>query len=135
MAKFVRNHFLPPAIWALLILTVSSIPRLSPPPIGLTFTDKLAHFSEYLILGFFSLTAFLKSGNSGRKSFTATFLICAAMGVLDELHQFLIPGRSVELLDAAANVSGSLAGAVLALIFKNRFSRRSAGPDRPSGAK
>lgn len=135
MAKFASKDFLAPGIWAFLILVVSSIPRLAPPPLGLTFTDKIAHFSEYLVLGVLSLYAFFKSGYGGRNSFKAAFLICAAFGILDEFHQYLIPGRTVEILDMVANVSGSLAGVGLTLIFKSRLTRPPISHGQPPDAK
>jgi VanZ family protein len=135
MAKFASKHFLAPGIWAFVILMVSSIPRLAPPPLGLTFTDKIAHFSEYLVLGVLSLHAFFKSGYGGRNSFRAAFVICAAYGMLDELHQYLIPGRTVEILDMIANISGSLAGAGLTLIFKSRVMKPPISHGQPPDAK
>jgi VanZ family protein len=49
----------------------------------------------------------------------ATVLLCSAFGVLDELHQRLIPGRSCDVGDMIADAIGSALGvaASMALIY------------------
>ena len=49
----------------------------------------------------------------------AAVLFCSAFGVLDELHQCLIPGRSCDVWDMIADAVGSVPGtaASMALIY------------------
>lgn len=89
-----------------LIIVLSSIPGEEIPEVGFEFADKLAHFLEYFVLGNLLLFAFKR-----RK----VLLWGVAFGVIDELHQLLIPGRESSLADLAMNVIGL---ALSPLIFK-----------------
>lgn len=81
--------------------------------------DKLAHFVEYLPIGF--LVAGLLRVTM--KSRTLLFLgsiavaIVFGFGCLDELHQYFVPTRQASGLDILADVLGGVAGASLAFAF------------------
>jgi len=102
---------------------------------GITFIDKLAHVLEYLVLGFLTFTALVRSGNKNSISLGVTFIAAGVFGILDELHQFLIPGRTVELLDIVSNVSGVVIGATIPLLFRRWILRTSTPSLQPPDSK
>ncbi|MCG3133749.1 MAG: hypothetical protein HMLKMBBP_00979 [Planctomycetes bacterium] len=92
--------------------------------------DKAVHFLLYAAGG---AAARLALGGMRRPSaWSAAAVLCAAWGVLDEVHQSFTPGRSPEAADAFADALGALVGAVLA----EAAARRIAGlPDTPGPAR
>lgn len=85
-------------------------------------TRKIAHFTEYAILGFLAARAFRTSPRpaiSGR-----WFLICATLVVvyalMDEYHQSFVPSRTASVLDSFIDMAGGLT----ALIIIRRRKRR-----------
>jgi len=121
MGKVSKEHYLPVVIWAALIIIVSSIPDLSTPRFGSGVLDKAAHFIEYFILGL--LTARAVGGFTPKlwSIFWISSIFAALFGILDETHQLLVPGRSMDGLDIAADVLGSiLASAIFVRYIRNR---------------
>jgi VanZ family protein len=119
MNKILNKYNIPVIVWAVLIMIVSSIPYLGPPPIQFTYVDKVEHFSEYAILR--ALFAFGLSKSRKGPVFLTVLLICAAYGIFDELHQLFIPGRDCDPFDAAADILGSAAGAGLYVLLRGKF--------------
>ena len=66
---------------------------------------KAAHFTEYLLLGLS-----LEWSMDFRKR---TFLFGTGYAVLDEIHQFFVPGRSCEIRDMCIDAAGVLIGMFL----------------------
>lgn len=90
--------------YAAVIMIVSSIPS-EEFPVGMPFNlDKVAHAVEYGILAFFVCRA---ARAPGPPVLVLIALSCAGYGILDELHQSLIPGRFPSVWDAAADAAGS----------------------------
>jgi VanZ family protein len=75
--------------------------------------DKGVHFLEYGVLGFLGAHAAMRTWPSHAWLRTAALavLVTVSWGVLDELHQSFVPGRSAEALDIVADLIGALAGA------------------------
>ncbi|HVO74015.1 MAG TPA: VanZ family protein [Ignavibacteriaceae bacterium] len=126
MLKFLEKHkvflvFLPLIIYWIALFVGTSIPVQAIPSI-FEFGDKLEHMSAYAGLSILlNLTiAFQnKFGNIKTKHNLYTFLAAASYGIIDELHQIFIPGRSCELLDFVADLIGiSLGLIILNLIMK-----------------
>jgi VanZ family protein len=110
MRSFLKYH-LPVLLWAALIFTLSSIPRLTPPPLGIRVSDKVYHFIEFAIFGLLLARTFRHLFSSRRR---AAAILSAALtgilgGVLDEAHQMFVPGRDASLLDALADAAGVVA--------------------------
>jgi len=109
MGKFIK-YWLPACLWAILVFVLSSIPRLSTPPIGVKFADKFYHLVEYLIFGFLLARAFLSMSAQGREH--KAILAAAALGIFwgmtDEIHQAFVPGRDASFLDFFADAAGVL---------------------------
>ena len=96
--------------WILLIIgTTLSAPDV--PSFGVS--DKFKHFGAYFglaVLLSFSLHYQNKNLSLKKYFLTATLLIAAFYGCLDEFHQSFIPGRSAEFLDWVADSVGAAAG-------------------------
>ncbi len=77
------------------------------------YTDKIVHFFEYSGLALLLTHAVLRSwpDQPTLKSFFIAVLVTAAWGLLDELHQAFVPGRTADVFDLCADVLGALAGA------------------------
>ena len=74
-------------------------------------TRKIAHFTEYAILGFLAARAFRTSPHPAIKQ--RWFLICVALVVvyalLDEYHQSFVPSRTASIFDSFIDMAGGLA--------------------------
>ena len=82
---------------------------------------KLAHFTEYLILGILTYNL-IKSYN--KKTYIA-IIICILYAISDEIHQYFVPGRSCQILDMTIDSIGSLTGIyILKIINKYKIKRR-----------
>jgi VanZ family protein len=118
--KNFARYQLPAILWALVIFTLSSFPRLPTPVTGLFSADKLLHFGAYFIFGVLVAIALVKSTRQQRAS--TLLLLAACIGVLygasDELHQSFVPGRDASVADWLADSFG-----VIAAQFSVAFAR------------
>jgi len=105
-----RWPWLPPLIWAVLVIAASSIEDLQTTAGGLELRDKLAHFGEYFVFGWLVARSFDGQGWSGRKHLLWTVLFGLFLGTVDEIYQGFVPGREQSILDLTADVFGTLAG-------------------------
>lgn len=82
---------------------------------------KLAHFTEYLILGILVINMFTKNNIS--KSYLLSILLCVIYATSDEIHQIFIPGRACQIKDILIDSVGSITGIYLykLLIKKNNI--------------
>jgi VanZ like family len=72
--------------------------------------DKGVHFLEYGALSFFNMHALSVTWPArGWRAVAAATVITTGLGILDELHQSFVPGRSSDVLDLVADVVGALA--------------------------
>lgn len=78
---------------------------------------KLAHFTEYFILG---LLVYNMIYNYNKKTFIA-IIICILYAISDELHQMLVPGRSYQLLDITIDSLGSISAIYILKTLINKF--------------
>ncbi|HUF11490.1 MAG TPA: VanZ family protein [Longimicrobiales bacterium] len=114
--------FAPAFVWALLILWLGSLPSLTT-PLALPL-DKVGHFGMFAVLG--ALLALGLHGARIRASIAWPLLAGIGVGVIDELHQRTVPGRTAEWADLVADVSGCALALWLAhLALERRESRRS----------
>lgn len=104
-------------IWLIAITVASLISAESVNEIKMVYIpglDKLIHFVMYMIL-----TILLLKSIKGRKYQIIGFSIF--YGVLMEVLQFLISsGRSFEMYDIIANISGAIGGAIITTMFLNK---------------
>ena len=73
---------------------------------------KLAHLCLFAVLGFLAYAAF-SVDLPPRRAFPAALILGGVRGVLDEVHQAFVPGRSCELRDMGIDFAGVLLGAAL----------------------
>ena len=71
---------------------------------------KIAHFTEYGILGYLSVRAFRTSpGEYLRKYwFFLSFAVVVAYALIDEYHQSFVPSRTASIYDSFLDMSGGL---------------------------
>ncbi len=111
------SRWLPVAAWAALIFVLSSIPDLGT---GLGAWDlvlrKLAHASEYAVLGLLLLRALRHE--------QAALALGIAYAASDEFHQHFVTGRHGSPLDVAIDAVGVAVGV---LLVGRRWLGRAAG--------
>jgi len=76
---------------------------------------KLAHFSEYALLGLLAARAFRTSPNPSIRRYW--FWISAALiviyALLDEYHQSFVPTRTASFVDSLIDISGGLTALII----------------------
>ena len=97
------------AAWMAFTFTLTSIPN---PEFGLSFpgADKVAHFGFYGIMGFLFVLWRREIGTGAVAAVVWAAIFVAVLGAVDEVHQQWIPGRSMDILDWAADFAGGMAG-------------------------
>ena len=75
------------------------------------YVRKAAHFTEYAILAFFALRAFLDSRVESVKKlrYVLPIFLVAAIAVMDELNQSFLASRTGSVWDVLLDISGGLA--------------------------
>jgi len=80
------------------------------------FTRKIAHLTEYAILGFLAARAFRTSPRPGIRNHW--FLICTALIVVyalaDGYHQSFVPSRTASIYDSMIDMAGGLTALLIA---------------------
>lgn len=105
--------WLPAAAYTLLIWYLSSQALNIAIIKRIPFQDKGVHFLEYGALCFFLVHAVTKTWpGRGAAGYFVAMLMTVALGLLDELHQGFVPGRSSDVLDLAADAIGAAACAL-----------------------
>ncbi len=102
---------LPPVLWGVLIYFFSHINLVFPQveiPAGI---DKISHALVYFVLCWLVRRAFYFQHlffTLRRSSFFGGFLFSVAYGLLDEYHQYLLPGRPADFYNVVAATGGAL---------------------------
>jgi VanZ family protein len=107
-----RAAFLLAALsWAGLIFYLSSQPSIETPAL-FPGQDKLFHLIAFGILGFLAMGTRQASqqGYPTRQVWQVVFAVML-YGILDEVHQYFVPGRHADVYDVLADASGGLLGA------------------------
>jgi len=106
--------------WVALTLTLTSIPN---PDFGPSFpgADKIAHFGFYGVAGFLFVLWRREAGTGTASSVVCAAIFAAFLGAVDEFHQQWIPGRSMELLDWAADFAGGTSGGFCSAVAVSLF--------------
>ena len=78
---------------------------------------KIAHFTEYMILGCFSTAGYWYYQREKRKTEHSSVLpvmgFCTLLAALDEFHQAFVPGRTSSLWDVLLDSVGAFTGIFL----------------------
>jgi len=134
------SHYLPLIVWLAFISFASSdefnagntsriigplvlwlFPGTSPDTLAVVHltTRKIAHFTEYAILGFLAARAFRTSPQPAIRR--RWFLICASLivvyALMDEYHQSFVPSRTASIYDSMIDIA---AGLTALLIVRKR---------------
>lgn len=120
------RRWLPPLLWAGVILTGTSMPG-SVIPSQASGVDKALHFTIYLLFGIL-LTRELAENTTRWRAAGMAIIIAAVFAVADEWHQQFIPGRSTERADWYADFLGATIGALTVAAL-----RRPAAPPAVTG--
>lgn len=110
--------YLPLIFYWIILFTLTTLPAQSVPSVGVS--DKIEHLLAYLVLSILLyLTLLFQKKSVLLKNYAMLFtsLIVFAYGVLDEVHQLMIPGRSCELLDFFADILGGIIGIIIIKIL------------------
>ncbi|MBT8386900.1 MAG: VanZ family protein [Ignavibacteria bacterium] len=113
-------------VYWIILFVGTSLPVQSVPSLGIG-GDKVAHFFAYLILSVLLYLTFIfqeKFRFAQRNAVQLTLAIAIIYGVLDEIHQMLVPGRSAELLDWIADSIGSVCGVLIISFFLKKFKKQ-----------
>lgn len=109
--------FLPAIVWAAAVWIIGGLQDPPSVPNGLGL-DKLAHFAMYGVLGFLLARGWIASGWRG--AWLLPIAVALLLGVADERRQRSVPGRSADVLDWIADVSGASVGVFIALRMARR---------------
>lgn len=113
----------PSLIWSLGILVLSLIPGKELPEVHIFQVDKLVHFFFFSVLmtltsyGLYKLMAFKNFISPGTWIALAYSLI---LGILIEIFQQYVPGRSFSYADMLANSIGVGIGYLIFVLIKKR---------------
>ena len=110
--SLIFSYWLPPVAYCLLIFFQSSLPAAAPLP-DVPLMDKWVHLVGYALLGALFDRAFRRQWPRAprRRLFWAAVAATALYGASDEIHQYFVPFRHADPLDAAADALGGLLGA------------------------
>ena len=126
------------AVWALVILTATSVPASGAPTALPHWADKVVHFSLYCVLGALAARAFVAAPSvrtaqvAGTRNWNQRHAGWLAMALLaifagaDEVHQYWIRGRTPSAADWFADVAGVGVGIAIGMNM-----RRSNGTPDP----
>jgi VanZ family protein len=81
----------------------------------------IAHFGFYGVMGFLFVLWRRETGAGAAAAVICTSIFAALLGAVDEFHQQWIPGRSMELLDWAADFAGGTAGGFCSAVAVSMF--------------
>jgi VanZ family protein len=122
--------WLPALAWLALIFIGSSISLPSSTISVFRFQDKVVHLVEYGILGLL----LIRPVHRLRPGRPDLYWLCIAgaglYGILDEFHQYFVPGRSVEAGDALSDAAGAFIAVWLYLKSKGAGLFRKVGSPR-----
>jgi VanZ family protein len=106
--------------WVALTFLLTSIPN---PEMDITipFADKIAHFGFYGVMGFLCAIWRRECGSPAMRAALAGAVFVAFVGSVDEIHQYWIPGRSMDIIDWIADAAGGGIGALFSAFLPNLF--------------
>lgn len=111
--------YTPLILYWILLAIATSIPTQNFPKF-LTASDKVEHLLAYFGLALlFSLTLHFQQKNKflSKNFYFAAIIIISSYGLIDEFHQYFIPGRFFDMLDWLANFTGTLIGSSVTYFF------------------
>ncbi|MEI6455128.1 MAG: hypothetical protein WCO93_02470 [bacterium] len=134
MTAFLKNNY-PGILWGTLIVLLTTLPGSVFPELprfmDLFQPDKLVHVFIFLVFVFLLVRGFRMEGTPlviRRNAVTIGLTIAVTIGGITEIMQGLvIPMRFASPYDFIANVSGSILGTFLFIIWEKRKRKREIG--------
>ena len=119
--KNLLTRWLPLMIFCLAIYIQSSYPSPEEIP-TFTFADKILHFGAYGLLGVLFFRAYETLPLKANKTLLIFMSIGSATlyGISDEVHQYFVPLRQADMMDAVANTVGSICGVYFYHLWKSK---------------
>jgi VanZ family protein len=111
-----RRRRLALAATLLVYAAISALSALPPSRLPSGVPDILPHAVEYALLAFVLVQVF--AAPRSRAALASTLLLAALLGLLDEAHQLLTPGRVFSWLDIAYDVLGAGLGLAFFLLYQ-----------------
>jgi len=93
-----------------IVLVLSDVLNIHNVDLLSVIVRKIAHFTEYFILGILTSNAF--KDFRVKKIFIYCLIFCVFYACTDEIHQLFVPGRSGNFIDILIDSFGSLSGCV-----------------------
>jgi VanZ family protein len=98
-------------LWAIGIAVLSHLPEPPDPGPEFPFKDKLAHLVLFAGLGALVAASIAAPGRRRIAILVVAAAVASLYGVLDEVHQSYVQGRTFEFADMGADVLGGWLGA------------------------
>lgn len=117
-ARLNARRWLPPLLWAGVILFGTSLPQEAV-PVQTAGIDKVLHFSIYTVFSYL-LTRQISDITTRWRAAAAAVVFAMVFGAIDEWHQRFIPGRSTEFADWRADTIGAVVGALACVAIRHR---------------
>lgn len=104
-------YWFPILLYCLLIFIQSSYPSFKSMP-QLPYVDKVLHFTAYAVLGVLFLRALntLSIRDNIMLIMILAVILSSLYGISDEWHQYYVPYRDADVMDALADTFGSIFG-------------------------
>ncbi len=103
-------------LWVAFTFLLTSLPNPQV-EVPIPYADKVAHFCFYGVMGFLCALWQRESGHGAKASILIGLLFASMVGAVDEVHQYWIPGRSMDLFDWIADTAGGGAGALFSALL------------------
>jgi VanZ family protein len=110
------RRWLPPLIWAGVIVVATSLPGNYVPLVARPL-DKVVHFSLYAVFAALLAWQALYDMSPWRAIVIAAG-IAIGFGAADEWHQRFVPGRAAAMADWLADILGAITGALSAAWYR-----------------
>jgi VanZ family protein len=124
-------YWLPLIVYCLAIYIQSDFPASEHLP-SFEFSDKFLHFFAYAVMGVLFYRAYqtLPVKDDSRRLILLSVVSASLYGISDEIHQYYVPFRDAEILDAIANFLGAICGVTLYHLWAVAKYRRQRTDDR-----
>jgi len=110
--------WMPALIWGMVVLFFTALPYSGVPQLTVGYFDKIAHFMEYTLFSVLILRGAFRSGaNPTPKVLLFALIFSVSYGIVMELLQLYIPGRTASFADGVANLAGSVFGLLLGKVI------------------
>ncbi len=107
-------------LWVAFTFLLTSIPNPEM-DVPIPYVDKIAHFGFYGVMGFLCAMWRRESNSPAMRAALAGAVFVAFVGGIDEIHQYWIPGRSMDIVDWIADAAGGGIGALFSAFLPGLF--------------